>query len=72
MEEIAFLGHFVSKEGVKPDLSKIKATQEWESPRNMTEIRSFLGLARYYRRFMKDFSTVTRPLTALLKKNTPF
>ena len=72
MEEIAFLGHIVSREGVKPDPSKIKAIQEWEPPRNMIEIRSFLGLAGYYRRFVKDFSTVARPLTALLKKNMPF
>ena len=72
MEEIAFLGHIVLREGVKPDPSKIKAIQEWEPPKNVTEIQSFLGLAGYYKRFMKDFSTVARPLTALLKKNMPF
>ena len=55
MEEIAFLGHIVSKEGVKPDPSKVKAIIEWETPRNVTEIWSFLGLARYYRRFVQDF-----------------
>ena len=68
MEEILFLGHIVSKEGVKPDPSKIKAIQDWEPPRNVTKIWSFLGLARDYRRFVKDFSTVARPLTALLKR----
>ena len=45
---------------------------EWEAPRNVTEIRSFLGLARYYRRFVQDFSIVARPLTNLLKKNVQF
>ena len=71
MEEIAFLGHIVSK-GVQPDLSKIKAILEWQVPRSVTEIRSFLGLTGYYRRFMKDFSVVTKPLTMLLKKNTSY
>ena len=52
MEEIAFLGHIVSKEHVKPDPSKIKAIMKWEAPRNMTEIQSFLGLAEYYQRFI--------------------
>ena len=72
MEEIAFLGHIVSKEGVKPDPSKVKAIMEWEAPRNVTEIQSFLGLAGYYRRFVQDFSIFARPLTNLLKKNVQF
>ncbi|KAL0318114.1 UNVERIFIED_CONTAM: Transposon Tf2-11 polyprotein [Sesamum calycinum] len=72
MEEIAFLGHVVSKEGVQPDPAKVKAIMEWEPPKNVSEVRSFLGLAGYYRRFVKDFSVVAKPLTNLLKKNTPF
>ena len=72
MEEIAFLGHVVDKSGVQPDPSKIKAIMEWESPKSVTEIRSFLGLAGYYRRFVKDFSLIAKPLTNLLKKNIPF
>ena len=72
MEEIAFLGQIISKEGVKPDPLKIKAIQEWKSPRNVIEIWSFSGLVGYYLGFVKDFSTVAKPLTALLKKNTPF
>ena len=72
MEEIAFLGHVVSKHGVRPDSSKVKAILEWETPKSVTEVRSFLGLARYYQRFVKDFSTVVKPLTNLLKKNVSF
>ena len=51
---------------------KIKAIVEWEAPRNVTEIQSFLGLVGYYRRFVQDFSIVARPLTNLLKKNVQF
>ncbi|KAL0349651.1 UNVERIFIED_CONTAM: Retrovirus-related Pol polyprotein from transposon.6 [Sesamum radiatum] len=73
MEEIAFLGHVVSKEGgVQPDPAKVKAIMDWEPPKNVSEVRSFLGLAGYYRRFVKDFSVVAKPLTNLLKKNAPF
>ncbi|KAL0298771.1 UNVERIFIED_CONTAM: Retrovirus-related Pol polyprotein from transposon [Sesamum radiatum] len=72
MEEIAFLGHVVSKEGVQPNPTKVKVVMEWEPPKNVSEVRSFLGLAGYYRRFVKDSSVVAKPLTNLLKKNTPF
>ena len=72
MEEISFLGHIILKKGVKPDPSKVKAIMEWEVPRNVTEIQSFLGLAGYYRRFVQDFSIVARPLTNLMKKNVQF
>ena len=72
MKKITFLGHIVSKEGVKPNPSKIKTIIEWETPNNMTEIWSFLRLAGYYKRFMKDFSIVTWPSTNLLKKSMQF
>ncbi|KAL0455690.1 UNVERIFIED_CONTAM: Retrovirus-related Pol polyprotein from transposon [Sesamum latifolium] len=72
MKEIVFLGHIVSKEGVQPDPTKVKAILEWESPKNTSEVRSFLGLAGYYRRFVKDFSVIAKPLTSLLKKNALF
>ncbi|KAL2240852.1 UNVERIFIED_CONTAM: Transposon Ty3-I Gag-Pol polyprotein, partial [Sesamum indicum] len=72
MEEISFLGRVVSKEGVEPDPAKVKAILEWEPPKNVSEIRSFLGLASYYRRCVKDFSIIAKPLTNLLKKNAPF
>ncbi|KAL0325066.1 UNVERIFIED_CONTAM: Retrovirus-related Pol polyprotein from transposon [Sesamum radiatum] len=67
MEEIAFLGHVVSKEGVQPDPAKVKAIMEWEQLKNVLEVRSFFGLAGYYRRFVKDFFVVSKPLTHLLK-----
>ncbi|KAL0313312.1 UNVERIFIED_CONTAM: Retrovirus-related Pol polyprotein from transposon [Sesamum radiatum] len=72
MEEIAFLGHIISKEEVQPNPTKVKAILEWESPMNTSEVRSFLGLAGYYRRFVKDFSVIAKLLTSLLKKNAPF
>ena len=72
LEEIAFLGHIVSKNGVQPDPSKIAAVKEWEPPKNITEVRSFLGLAGYYRRFVEGFSIIAKPLTNLLKKNVIF
>ncbi|KAK4383099.1 Retrovirus-related Pol polyprotein from transposon [Sesamum angolense] len=65
-------GHVVSKEGVRPDLAKVKAILEWEPPKNVLEVRSFLGLAGYYRRFVKYLSVVAKLLTNLLKKNAPF
>ncbi|KAL0307628.1 UNVERIFIED_CONTAM: hypothetical protein Scaly_2561000 [Sesamum calycinum] len=72
MEEISFLGHVVSKEGAQPDPAKVKAILEWEPPKNISKVRSFLGLAAYHRRFVKDYSMVAKPLTNLLKKNAPF
>ncbi|KAL0302447.1 UNVERIFIED_CONTAM: Retrovirus-related Pol polyprotein from transposon [Sesamum calycinum] len=60
------------KQLVQPDPTKVKAIMEWEPPKNVSEVRNFLGLAGYYRRFVKDFSVVAKPLTNLLKKNTPF
>ena len=54
MSEVVFLGHVISRDGVKPDPMKIRAVRDWESPRSVTEIQSFLGLAGYYRRFIQD------------------
>ena len=56
LSEVKFLGHVISKAGVTVDPEKIEAVMNWQRPRNVFEIRSFLGLAGYYRRFVKDFS----------------
>ena len=71
-DEIAFLGHIISAQGVQSELSKVKAIKEWEVPKNVSEVYSFLGLAGYYRQFVKDFSIVAKPLINLLKKQVTF
>jgi len=70
--EIGFLGHRVSEQGVTADPEKIAAIHEWPQPTNATEVRSFLGLAGYYRKFVKGFSSITKPLTRLTSKSVPF
>ncbi|XP_061358086.1 uncharacterized mitochondrial protein AtMg00860-like [Gastrolobium bilobum] len=72
MEEVKFLGHVISKEEVSVDPSKIEAVMHWERPKTITEIRSFLGLAGYYRKFIKRFSQLMLPLTRLTRKEIPF
>ncbi|KAJ9545620.1 hypothetical protein OSB04_025327 [Centaurea solstitialis] len=72
LEEAQFLGHVVNREGIKVDPSKIEAVMSWEVPTTPTEIRSFLGLAGYYRRFIQDFFKIAVPLTRLTKKSEPF
>ena len=66
MNEVSFLGHIVSKEGIRVDPKKLEVVVEWKPPRNVTEVRSFLGLAGYYRRFVKGFSMTAAPMTRLL------
>jgi len=72
MEKVSFLGHVISKDRVAVNPSKVEAVVNWERPTNVHEIRSFLGLAGYYRRFVEGFSNLSSPLTALTKKNTHF
>ena len=72
LEEVAFLGHILTAEGVAIDPTKIEAIKEWEQPRNVTDIWSFLRLAGYYRRFIKNFSKIAKPMTNLLKKTNEF
>ncbi|KAI4365341.1 hypothetical protein MLD38_021334 [Melastoma candidum] len=68
MSSVSFLGHVVSAEGIAVDPAKAEAVLNWPRPTKVTEMKSFLGLAGYYRRFIEGFSRIARPLTQLLKK----
>ncbi|CAA0835697.1 Uncharacterized mitochondrial protein AtMg00860, partial [Striga hermonthica] len=72
LDRVAFLGHIVTAKGIEVDPSKIEAVSNWNTPKNAGEIRSFLGLAGYYRRFIEGFSRIAQPLTQLTKKDTKF
>ena len=72
LKEVAFLGYTVSVEGIRVDPAKIEAIVNWKPPRNVTEVRSFLSLAGYYRRFVKGFSVIAFTLTKLLRKGVKF
>ena len=69
-EEVEYLGHIISKKGVKVDPKKIRAIIEWPKPKNISKLWGFLGLTWYYRRFIKNYAHLTTPLTNLLKKNS--
>jgi hypothetical protein len=66
---VAYLSHVISKAGVAMDPAKVQAVQDWPVPRSARAVRGFLGLARYYRKFVHNYGTITAPLTALLKKD---
>ena len=72
LKEVSFLGHIVSAEGIRVNPAKIEVVVNWKPPRSVTEVRSFLGLARYYRRLVKGFSVIASPLTKLLRKGVKF
>ncbi|KAJ0591942.1 putative nucleotidyltransferase, Ribonuclease H [Helianthus annuus] len=72
LREVQFLGHVVNGNGIHVDPAKIEAIKNWETPKTPTEIRQFLGLAGYYRRFIEDFSKIAQPLTSLTQKDKKF
>ena len=72
LPSIAFLGHVINKDGVSVDPHKVEAVANWQRPTNVSEIRSFLGLAGYYRRFIKNFSKISLPMTRLMRKGVTF
>ena len=72
MSSVTYLGHVFSAQGMAPDPNKLQAVQEWPAPRNVTDVRQFLGLASYYRRYIPHFAHIAGPLHALTQKNTTF
>ena len=72
MKQVAFLGHVISKGGISVDPSKVQDVLSWNAPTGVSDIRSFLGLAGYYRRFIEGFSKISKPMTELLEKDKKF
>ena len=72
LDEVQFLGHVISAKGIAVDPAKIETVLKWERPKTVTEVRSFLGLAGYYKRFVEGFSKKVNPLTQLTRKDQPF
>ncbi|GKA92945.1 putative reverse transcriptase domain-containing protein [Tanacetum coccineum] len=72
LQEVHFLGHVVNQSGIHVDPGKIEAVKNWKDPTTSSEIRSFLGLAGYYRRFIANFSKIAKPLTSLTQKNQKY
>ncbi|GJQ94701.1 putative reverse transcriptase domain-containing protein [Tanacetum coccineum] len=72
LKEGYFLGHMVNRDGIHVDPSKVESVKNWKTPESSTKIRSFLGLAGYYQRFIEDFSKIAKPLTLLTQKNKTY
>jgi hypothetical protein len=70
--KIHYLGHIISEEGITVDPEKIEAIKGWTTPKNVKEVRSFMGLIGYYRRFIAGFSRITHPITSLQRKGNKF
>jgi hypothetical protein len=72
LKQVAFLGHVISKGGISVDPNKVQDVLSWKSPMSVSDIRSFLGLTRYYRRFIEGFLKISKPITQLLEKDKQF
>jgi hypothetical protein len=72
INKVSFLGHVISSEGIAVDPSKVHDVLDWEPPKSVHQVRSFLGLAGYYRRFIPNFSKISKPITELLNKGTKY
>ena len=70
--QVGYLGHVVSEDGIQTDPDKTRAVEEWPTPRTVGDVRSFMGLCGYYRRFVPDFATLAKPLVQLTEKNKTF
>jgi hypothetical protein len=72
IDEVPFLGHIISNDGISVDPAKVKEIMAWSIPTTVTEVRSFMGLPGYYRRFIEGFSKIAKPMTSLLEKGREF
>jgi hypothetical protein len=72
LDEISFIRHIISKGGISADLAKVTTIVSWKISSSVTEVRSFLGLAGYYWRFIEGFSKIAKPMTSLLEKGKEF
>jgi hypothetical protein len=69
---VPFLGHVISPEGIAMDPSKVRDVLDWKPPKSVHQVQSFLSLAGYYRRFISNFSKISKPITELLKKGNKY
>jgi hypothetical protein len=69
---VPFLGHVISPEGIAVDLGKVRDVLDWKPPTSITQVRSFLGLTGYYRKFIQNLSKISKPITEQLKKDNKY